>query len=87
MPVTKQHDFGHLDFLHKFDCKMEKEKLKVILFMNQCPAHPKDLLSLNYTKVMFFPANHFPSNFTALERTLVGSVLNALRSPILKLLG
>ena len=36
---------------------MEKEKRKIILFMDQCPAHPKDLPSLNYTNVMFFPAS------------------------------
>lgn len=46
-----------LDFLHKFDRKLGKEKRKVILFIDQCPSHPKDLPSLNYTKVLFFPAN------------------------------
>nr|XP_015922193.1 tigger transposable element-derived protein 6-like [Parasteatoda tepidariorum] len=46
-----------LDFLHKFDRKMEKEKRKVLLFMDQCPAHPQDLPNFNNTKVVFFPAN------------------------------
>ncbi|GBM36702.1 hypothetical protein AVEN_221968-1 [Araneus ventricosus] len=46
-----------LDGLHKFDRKMEKEKSKVLLFMNQCHAHPQDLPTFNNTKVVFFPAN------------------------------
>lgn len=36
---------------------MEKEKRKVLLFMDQCPAHPQDLPTFNNTKVVFFPAN------------------------------
>ncbi|GBL78731.1 Tigger transposable element-derived protein 4 [Araneus ventricosus] len=41
-----------LDFLHKFDRKMEKEKRKVLLFVDQCSAHPQDLPTTR--KLCFF---------------------------------
>ncbi|GBM08001.1 Tigger transposable element-derived protein 6 [Araneus ventricosus] len=41
-----------LDFLHKFNRKMEKRK--VLLFMEQCPAHSQDLPTFNNTEVVFF---------------------------------
>ncbi|XP_054713519.1 tigger transposable element-derived protein 6-like [Uloborus diversus] len=36
---------------------MEKEKRKVLLFMDQCPAHPRDLPVFDHIKVVFLPAN------------------------------
>ena len=46
-----------LNFLHKFDKKMEKEGRKVLLFIDQCPAHPRDFPKFDHVKVQFFPAN------------------------------
>lgn len=36
---------------------MEKEKRKVLLFMDQSPSHPQDLPTFNNTEVVLFPAN------------------------------
>lgn len=46
-----------LNFLNKFEKDMEKQKRNVLLFMDQCPAHPRDLPKLEHVKVLFFPAN------------------------------
>ncbi|GBM13612.1 hypothetical protein AVEN_229586-1 [Araneus ventricosus] len=74
-----------LDFLHKFDRKMEKEKLKVLLFMDQCLAHPQDFPTFNITKVVFFPAN-YTSKIQSLDLSVIRCVKVHYRKTLIRLL-
>lgn len=44
-------------FLQAFDARMGTRNRNVVLFMDKCPAHPKDLGFLRNVTVHFFPAN------------------------------
>ncbi|GBN15368.1 Tigger transposable element-derived protein 4 [Araneus ventricosus] len=45
------------DWLKGLDDKMRKQKRRIILFIDQCPAHPPDTNFLKNITVKFFPAN------------------------------
>ncbi|GBM44549.1 hypothetical protein AVEN_250533-1 [Araneus ventricosus] len=45
------------DWLKGLDDKMRKQKRRIILFIDQCPAHPPDTNILRNATVKFFPAN------------------------------
>ncbi|GBN23662.1 Tigger transposable element-derived protein 4 [Araneus ventricosus] len=48
--------FLFTDWLKGLDNKMRKEKRRIILFIDQCPAHPPDSDFLKNITVKFFPA-------------------------------
>jgi len=60
-----------LNFLQKFDKKMEKQERNVLLFLDKCPAHPRDLPKFNHVKVLFFPAN-CTSKLQPLDLSIIG---------------
>ena len=46
------------EWISNFDKKMKKEKRNVLLFVDNCPAHPPDIKKkLQNVKLMFFPPN------------------------------
>lgn len=44
-------------FLRTFDCTMGTQCRKVLLFVDNCAAHPKDISFLRNVKVVFYPPN------------------------------
>lgn len=44
-------------WLKKLDAKMRAENRKIALFVDNCPAHPKDLDFLTNVRVVFLPPN------------------------------
>jgi hypothetical protein len=46
------------DWLHQIDQKFRSEKRKIILFVDNCPAHPSvKMKELHAVKVAFLPPN------------------------------
>ncbi|XP_071044164.1 tigger transposable element-derived protein 4-like [Parasteatoda tepidariorum] len=45
-------------WLKKLDNVMKRQKRKILLFIDQCPAHPPDTNFLENVKVQFFLANY-----------------------------
>jgi hypothetical protein len=45
------------DFLTQLDRKLAAKSSKILLFIDQCAAHPKNTTFLNTNKVVFLPAN------------------------------
>lgn len=46
-----------LDFLHGLDASMGAQGRKIILFLDNCAAHPRELSFLRNVKVIFYPPN------------------------------
>ncbi|CAG0902620.1 unnamed protein product [Darwinula stevensoni] len=46
-----------LEFLQCFDAKMGCNGRKILLFIDQCPAHPLGIIKLRNMEVVCFPAN------------------------------
>jgi len=44
-------------FVRQFDTRMRIAKRKVLLFLDNCPAHPADIPGLTNVKMVFFPKN------------------------------
>ena len=44
-------------FVKKFDARMKRERRRVLLFIDNCPAHPIDYPGLTNVKVVFLPKN------------------------------
>lgn len=44
-------------FLRDLDAEMRKKQRKILLFIDNCAAHPNDTAFLKNVKVMFYPAN------------------------------
>lgn len=72
-----------LDFLKDFDKKMAMKDRSVLLFMDQCPAHPSDLPSLKHTKIVFFPVN-CTSRLQPLDLGIIRSVKAHYRKDLVR---
>ncbi|XP_025202400.1 tigger transposable element-derived protein 6-like [Melanaphis sacchari] len=45
-----------IEWVQQLNCKFVKQKRKVLLFVDNCPTHPKDI-TLTNIKLVFFPPN------------------------------
>jgi hypothetical protein len=45
------------EFLVSLDRRMASKSRKILLFVDRCPAHPKDVRNFKNKQVEFFPAN------------------------------
>jgi len=45
-----------IEWVQQLNCKFVKQKRKVLLFVDNCPAHPKEIILTNI-KLVFFPLN------------------------------
>jgi hypothetical protein len=45
------------EFLVSLDRRMASKSRKILLFVDHCPAHPKDVRNFKNVQVEFFPAN------------------------------
>jgi hypothetical protein len=45
------------DYLRALDAKMSSHNRKILLFLDQCAAHPQDTSYLKNVKVVYFPPN------------------------------
>lgn len=62
-----------IDWIRKFDAKMHKEKRKVLLLIDRCPAHPPDIPGLRNLTIQFLPAN-CTSKLQPLDQGIIRSV-------------
>lgn len=45
-----------IEWVHQLNCEFVKQKRKVLLFVDNCPAHSKEI-TLTNIKLVFFPLN------------------------------
>ncbi|KAL1228682.1 Tigger transposable element-derived protein [Trichinella spiralis] len=65
-------------FLRMLDAKMRSMKRKILLFIDQCPAHPSDTLYLSHVKVVLFPSN-CTSHLQPLDQGIIRCVKQCYR--------
>ncbi|OUC40836.1 DDE superfamily endonuclease [Trichinella nativa] len=68
-------------FLRMLDTKMRSMKRKILLFIDQCPAHPADTSYLSHVKVVFFPSN-CTSHLQPLDQGIIRCVKQCYRKRI-----
>lgn len=71
------------EFLSYMDSKMGCRNRKVILFLDNCSAHPKETTSLRNVKVVFLPANT-TSHLQPLDAGIIKNVKHFYRKCIVK---
>lgn len=71
------------EFLRYMDSKMGCQNRKVVLFLDNCSAHPKDTASLRNVKVVFLPANT-TSHLQPLDAGIIKNVKHFYRKCIVK---
>lgn len=71
------------DFLRYFDSKMGSQGRSVLLFLDNCAAHPRDPPFLRNVKLVFFPANT-TSHLQPLDAGIIKNVKHSYRKSIVK---
>ena len=70
------------NWLKKLDQYFAKKNKKVLLFVDNCPAHPKDV-ELDFVKVVFFPPNA-TSRLQPLDQGIIKVLKQAYRKKLVR---
>jgi hypothetical protein len=63
------------EYLKAFDAKMGSKNRKIVLFIDNCPAHPKNRDHLSNVHVEFLP-----ENFTAISQLMDQGIIKDLKT-------
>lgn len=65
-----------LDWLTKLDKMFGRQNRKIILFVDNCPSHPKEIVS----KLRFVRVEYFPPNATSELQPMDMGIINSLKT-------
>ena len=71
------------EFLMHFDHQIGAKNRKILLFIDQCAAHPRDTIALKNIKVKFFPLN-CTSHFQSLDMGIIHAFKCKYRKHIIR---